>query len=187
MATNLYASFVDAAQAEKAAGALLDFGVAKEDLSLVTNNDRYNYDDDDDTVATQSSDLERDAKQGISTTTGQDAGVGAAKGAGVGLAVGIVAGLASIFVPGFGLVYGGGALASAIGAAVATTAAGAVAGGVTGYLKDQGVDEAVASSYEQDLKNGGALLQVNLASGKVDQATASGIIAKYGGSNMNAY
>jgi len=187
MAANLYASFVDSAQAEKAAGALLDYGVAKEDLSLVTNNDRYNYDDDDDTVNEHSGDTERSAKTGISTTTGADAGAGAAKGAGVGLAVGIVAGLASIFVPGFGLVYGGGALASAIGAAVATTAAGAVAGGVTGYLKDQGVEETAANAYAQDLKNGGALLQVNLANGKVDQATASGIVAKYGGSNMNVY
>jgi hypothetical protein len=187
MASNLYATFVDSAQAEKAAGALLDYGVRKEDLSLVTNNDRFNYDDDDDTVADHSGETERDAKTGISTTTAEDAGVGAAKGAGLGLAVGIVAGLASIFVPGFGLVYGGGALASAIGAAVATTAAGAVAGGVTGYLKDQGVEETVANLYNQNLRNGGALLQVDLAGGNVDSVTAAGIVAKYGGSNLNVY
>ncbi len=34
---HLYATFADAALAEKAAGALLDFGVRKEDLSLVAN------------------------------------------------------------------------------------------------------------------------------------------------------
>lgn len=34
---HLYATFADAAEAEKAAGALLDFGVRKEDLSLVAN------------------------------------------------------------------------------------------------------------------------------------------------------
>jgi len=37
---HLYASFTDAAMAEKAAGALLDYGVRQEDLSLVAN-DQY--------------------------------------------------------------------------------------------------------------------------------------------------
>src|SRR3569833_150808 len=108
MASNIYASFVDAAQAEKAAGALLDYGLSKEDISIVTNNDRFNYDDDDDTVADDGTKTDSAAKQGISTTTGQDAGGGAGKGAGIGLAVGIIAGLASFFVPGFGLLFGGG-------------------------------------------------------------------------------
>ncbi len=37
---HLYATFADAALAEKAAGALLDYGVRKEDLSLVANDSR---------------------------------------------------------------------------------------------------------------------------------------------------
>ena len=37
---HLYASFADAAMAEKAAGALLDYGVRQEDISLVAN-DQY--------------------------------------------------------------------------------------------------------------------------------------------------
>ena len=40
MAQTLYASFADASLAEKAAGALLDYGVRKEDISLVANNER---------------------------------------------------------------------------------------------------------------------------------------------------
>ena len=40
MAQVLYASFADASLAEKAAGALLDFGVRQEDISLVSNNER---------------------------------------------------------------------------------------------------------------------------------------------------
>ena len=40
MAQTLYASFADAALAEKAAGALLDYGVRQEDISLVANNER---------------------------------------------------------------------------------------------------------------------------------------------------
>lgn len=38
MAQTIYASFADASLAEKAAGALLDYGVRQEDLSLVANN-----------------------------------------------------------------------------------------------------------------------------------------------------
>jgi hypothetical protein len=40
MAQTIYASFADASMAEKAAGALLDYGVRQEDLSLVAN-DKY--------------------------------------------------------------------------------------------------------------------------------------------------
>jgi hypothetical protein len=127
------------------------------------------------------------AKSGISTTTPGDAGAGAAKGAGVGLGIGILAALASLFVPGFGIILGGGALATAIGGAVATTGAGAIAGGVTGYLKDQGVEETVAQNYEETLSHGGALLEVNLPSGDVEEETARQVLAKYGASNIGAY
>ena len=42
MPNTLYAAFVDATLAEKAAGALLDHGVRAEDLSLVQHESRYN-------------------------------------------------------------------------------------------------------------------------------------------------
>ena len=38
MSQTIYASFTDVFQAEKAAGALMDYGVRREDLSLVANN-----------------------------------------------------------------------------------------------------------------------------------------------------
>jgi hypothetical protein len=43
MAETLYASFADASQAEKAVGALMDYGVRSEDLSLVTSGSGTNY------------------------------------------------------------------------------------------------------------------------------------------------
>ncbi len=131
--------------------------------------------------------IEKSAKEGISTTTGADAGVGAAKGAGWGLGVGILAALASIAVPGVGLVLGGGALAAALGGLVATTGAGAVAGAVTGYLKDQGVEEHVAQDYQKTVEQGGAMLAVSLPSGPVDEAKGRDILSKYGATNLNAY
>lgn len=264
---HLYASFADSAQAEKAAGALLDYGVRQQDLSLVANdsyrrNDEFitgtnrvdreyetatrtgeygtagvaaNYqsaegvsgvpgtgfaptrgvsvydnparsdldqmDSDDETVlgtadmnpydqggpdsAARNSDLS--AKQGISTTTPEDAGEGALKGTGIGLGVGILASLAALAVPGFGIVLGGGALASAIGATALTAGAGAVAGGVTGYLKEQGVPHTDAERYHGTIEDGGAVLSLNLPSGDVNQETAEQILSKYGATDVNAY
>jgi hypothetical protein len=127
------------------------------------------------------------AKQGFSTTTPGDAAAGAAKGAGIGLGVGILAALASLAVPGFGLVAGGGALATAIAGAAGATAAGAVAGGVHGYLKDQGVPDHVAMDYDHAVKTGGAVLAVSVPSGDVDEATCREILAKYSASNVNTY
>lgn len=276
---HLYASFADASLAEKAAGALLDYGVRQEDISLVAHDDygktRQSYGTEAagagysaldagksvgdrlaqagdsaagavtgavgatgtaagynaaadmqagqaegraamagnesavhgsvgvyDTPTTSSGDMnpldqggpdsaanntDLSAKQGISTTTPEDAGEGAVKGTGIGLGVGILASLAALAVPGFGLVLGGGALAAAIGATALTAGAGAVAGGVTGYLKEQGVPGEAAEAYHGTVQSGGAVLSVNVPSGDVDQATAQTVLSKYGAADVNAY
>ncbi len=238
MAQTLYASFNDASLAEKAAGALLDFGVRNEDISLVsrerngattvngdttvsssdsynTDTSRHDYvqhsatvaerettgainrdfdttDRDSNTIVINHGTGEGDktelaAKQGLSTTTPGDAAAGAAKGAGIGLGIGALAALASLVIPGFGLVVGGGALATAIAGAAGATAAGAVAGGVHGYLKDQGVPDEVAEDYNRSVQNGGAILSINVPSGNVDEATTREILGKYHASNVNTY
>ena len=241
---HLYASFADAALAEKAAGALLDSGVRQEDLSVVANDQ---YDQTQQSYAAQATDpnytagatgsygseggvavynnpaaaglgtagmgagtsaiagdlnpldrggmdsamsqenIETAAKHGISTTTPEDAGEGAVKGTGIGLGVGILASLAALTIPGVGLVLGGGALAAALGATALTAGAGAVAGGATGFLKDQGVPHEAADRYYGAVTGGGAVLSLNIPSGKVDQATAESILSKYGAADMNTY
>ena len=127
------------------------------------------------------------AKHGLSTTTPEDAGSGAVKGAGIGLGLGAVAAIASLFIPGVGLVTGAGALATALGGAALTAGAGAIAGGVTGYLKDQGVPGEAAQRYHGAVENGGALLAIHVPSGKVEQAEAEQIVAKYGGADVSTY
>jgi len=191
MAETLYAAFSDASMAERAAGALLDYGVRKEDVSLVASetyaqtrgahltDDVEDYDEVKDPVAT--------ARRGISTTTGGDAASGAEKGAAIGAGLGVLAGIASLVVPGFGLVLGGGALATALMGAAGATAAGAVAGGATGYLKDQGVPDEAAQNYNRTLTQGGAVIAVRLPSGKVDRAAAEGVISKYQATHVGAY
>lgn len=128
-----------------------------------------------------------DAESGISTTTGEDAASGAGKGAAIGAGVGIIAGLAALIVPPFGLVAGGGALATALAGAAGATAAGAIAGGVFGYLKDQGVPEHVARSYHEVYERGGAILSVHVPSGDVDEAKAESILNKYEALNVGTY
>jgi hypothetical protein len=224
MGTTIYATFQDSDAAERAAGALLDYGVRPEDVSLVrrrgddagiespadaaamedraaqsaastdgykpgasrANDERYdnlgslNREEDD-------YDSELAAKSGITPTTAADAAAGAIKGAGVGLGVGAVAVLVSIFVPGFGLIAGGGALATALAGAVATTGAAAVAGGVTGYLKDQGMDSHVAEHYADAINVGGALISVAVPSGTVDESTVRSIFDKYGAAHVTNF
>lgn len=177
----LYASFADVALAQKAAGALLDHGVEKDHMSLVSHMGGESLEDDDD------HDVVETAKSGISTTTAGDAASGAMKGAGVGLGIGALAALASLFIPGFGLVTGGGALAMALGAAAGTTAAGAVAGGVAGYLVDQGVPEAAAVDYEKALEHGGAIIAISLPSNDVSRTDAEQILNKYQATNLSSY
>lgn len=171
----IYASFADAKDAEKAAGALLDYEMREEDLSFV----RADIDEDQWRSYEEGQELEDKAEGGVTTTTGKDAGAGAAKGAGYGLLAGAVAGLAMLWAPPVGLVLGGGALATAIAGALGATAGGAVAGAVTGYLKDQGVAPEKVREFEDNLESGGAVLELAVPSGEVDLDTAQNILAKY--------
>jgi hypothetical protein len=175
-----------------------DAGMTGRSEPVVTNvhRDEYDasFDRDRDSNTTyvnhatgQGDRAEMAAKQGISTTTPGDAAAGAAKGAGWGLGLGVLAGLASIFVPGFGLVVGGGALATAIAGMAATTAAGAIAGGVYGYLRDQGMPEHIATTYNWAYEHGHAILSVTVPSGDLGEMTAREILEKYGAENINTY
>jgi len=108
-------------------------------------------------------------KEGITTTTPQDAAAGAAVGSGVGLVAGLLAAAAALTIPGFGLVLGGGVLAAALGATVATTAAGAAVGGVTGYLRDMGMPEHAAVNVNDRLREGDYLVSITLDPTRYDE------------------
>lgn len=170
MEQTLYATFGDRSRAEHAVGALLDHGVAAEDISLVAG---WQAD------GGEGADPVEQAKHGISTTTGEDAAAGALQGAGVGLGFGAIAAALSLFIPGLGLVTGGGALAAALAAAAASTAAGAAAGGVVGFLKDQGVGEEFAAHSEEMVRGGGVLISVRVPSGPVGEGRAAEILSRY--------
>ena len=116
-------------------------------------------------------------KEGITTTTPQDAAAGAAVGSGVGLVAGLLAAAAALTIPGFGLVLGGGVLAAAFGATAATAAAGAAVGGVTGYLRDMGMPEHAAASVHDRLTEGDYLLTAQVDPTRYDEITQ--LLQKY--------
>ena len=113
--------------------------------------------------------VESVGKEGVTTTTAADAGVGAAIGSGFGLLAGILASAAALTIPGFGLVLAGGAFAAGVGATLATGAAGAIAGGVAGYLRDMGMNEAAAASYAERINEGDYLISVTADTSGYDE------------------
>jgi hypothetical protein len=200
MNKTIYASFATINDAEHATGALMDFGLNAEDISLIAHEQHeshglkytahdLNRSDDHAAVYTNESQTVNDhhgldAKAGISTTTGADAAVGAGKGTGIGLGVGVAAALAAMFIPGVGLVIGGGALALALGGAAASAGAGAIAGGALGYMKDQGVNEESINLYRDTFEKGGAILAVQLPE-DVAESSVDVILSKYNALNIS--
>jgi hypothetical protein len=175
--STLIAAFHNPDNAAKAAGALLDHGVDKDDLDIlvgiaIANSWQANGAVDNDLV--------EKVEQGVTTTTAADAAKGARSGAGVGAALGILGGVASLFIPGYGLVLGGGALATALTSALGAVAAGAATGGVTGYLKDMGADEAISTEFDGVVRENGAILSIHLSSKGPDEITVKALLGKYG-------
>ena len=147
--------FSNVERAADAMAALMDHGVSASSMDLVANSSYGEM-----LIARKHNVYAEKAKSGVTTTTAADAVDGAKKGGIAGLATGVIAGVASLIVPGYGIVLGGGALATALGAAVGTGAAGMAAGGITGYLKDLGAGEKVALEMEEAVKNGGGVLTI---------------------------
>lgn len=187
MKETLYASFADILDAERATGALLDYGLNSEDISLIAHErhaDRVNTYTGE--VIMHDSEEDLAAKTGISTTTSADAASAALTGSSIGLGVGVAIALASVFVPGIGLVVGGGALSLALAGVAGATGAGAVAGGVLGYLKDQGVPDQAVAVYHETFQQGGAILAVTLPA-DVTRTDVVAVLNKYNAQNIGNY
>ena len=166
----LFASFVSTHDAQKAAAALLDQGAKNDDLSIVSHESGAVA------VGRGEGEAEETAKHGVTTTTGADAAYGAAKGLTFGAGLAMLGVVATALIPGVGVLMGAGAVATAI---FGSAAAGAAAGGVVGYLKDQGMNEEVAAAYHARVAAGGAILALNLPSGRLDEAQAEALMVKY--------
>jgi uncharacterized protein YjbJ (UPF0337 family) len=163
MARRVTATFDSREAAERAAAALVDLGADRDHISTLARGESGTTDTSEmghregDHVIEPAREV-GDSGAALTTTDEHDATQGAATGAALGAVAGIAAGLASLLGPGFGLVTAGGALAWALGGAAGATAAGAVAGGVYGGLRDIGIEDQHARTYEERVRSGDVLL-----------------------------
>jgi hypothetical protein len=163
------AVFDSRSEAEAAIGELRDAGVDNSKLSVIGR------DEDGTTVTDGSGEREKD-------------GLGdAAKGALGGAGIGAILGIAALAIPGVGPLVAAGAIASSAipGAAAIGAGAGAVAGGLTGMLKDHGVDEDDATYYEGRINEGGIFVSVDASEDDVSTETVREILSRNGGHNAS--
>jgi hypothetical protein len=189
MAQRVAAIFISREAAERAADALVDLGAEWEHVSMLSRGE---------SGGVTASQVERregedfveparevgDTGAPITTTDEHEAARGATTGAVVGAGVGIAAGLASLMVPGFGIIMAAGPLAWAIGGAAGATAAGAVAGGVFGGLRDIGIEEKYARTYEERLRGGDVLLTASLPT-MVSNDRVLEVLAEHGAEDVS--
>ncbi len=178
------ALFDNREDAERAVAALRDHGIAEDCISVLAlsadgSGTTTDLDEKDNATAPGKD-------EGLTTTTAADAGKGAEEGVFIGAGLGLAAAVASIFLPGFGLIVGGGALATALSGALGMTVGGALAGGVMGFLVDQGMPEHAAKAYAEGLKRGGIIVSVH----DTNDATPDEIhtlFEKYGGQERGTH
>lgn len=105
------------------------------------------------------------------------------KGALAGGGAGALLGIAALAIPGVGPLAAAGAIAAgAVPEAMAIGAgAGALAGGLTGLLKEHGVDEDDARYYEERIHGGGIFLSVNAQEAGIGAEQLREILWRNGG------
>jgi uncharacterized membrane protein len=155
-------------EAERAVTELRSAGVSDQSVSIIARDEGH-------TTATDGTGADTGEKA-------EDAGKGAIGGA----VLGGILGVAALAIPGVGPLAAAGAIASGAipGAAAIGAGAGAVAGGLTGLLKDHGVDENDASYYEDRIKQGGTFVSVR-DDGGFDRERAREILYRNGGHNSS--
>jgi hypothetical protein len=112
----------------------------------------------------------------VGTKDAKGAVAGALTGSMVG---GVVAAAISLLIPGVGPVVAGGILASFFGGAIAGTAVGGILGAMTGL----GVSEDEARYYEEEFRDGRAIVAVRAGARVRD---AADILARFGGRNIHS-
>lgn len=136
---------------------LVDFGLPRDNISLMANDTSGNY----------STYLSGTTGPAATAQPVESTASGAATGAGIGAIIGglggLLVGLGILVIPGVGPVLAAGPLATAIsaltGAGVGAMAGGA-AGGLIGALVDLGLPEESAGNYAEGIRRGGILVTV---------------------------
>ncbi|MBX9456550.1 MAG: hypothetical protein KL863_11320 [Rhizobium sp.] len=133
--SGLFDTRSDAAQA---IDDLMERGVPRHDISIVSNDSAGWY--------------AEDSKEEAGAETG--AGIGALAGG----AGGLLAGLGVLAIPGIGELVAAGWLLSTLAGATAGAIVGGATGGLVALLMDHGIDERDAHVFAEGLKRGGTLV-----------------------------
>ena len=135
-------------EAERALSELRSAGVPEGSISILGRGEGGEFSDDigDGRVG----DNDHEAKEDV------------VQGAAIGAGAGALLGVAALAIPGVGPLAAAGAIASSAipTAALIGGGAGMAAGGVTGLLKDHGVDDDDVTYYDERLRSGGYVLTV---------------------------
>lgn len=149
MSQRVSALFPTRDDAERAAAALIDHGVSREEISLLARGPIRGE------VPEPASPAE------ITYTSDADVKAGAAAGAGIGGVIGLLATATALAMPGLGPVYAAGTIAAALATGSAMGGvAGALVGGVYGALRDLGMGESDAQRFERGIQAGATLVSV---------------------------
>lgn len=161
MAKSVVGLFDTSQDAQGAVQELRNAGFGADDISVVANNARgeYNVRDGDSEAAA-------------------GAGAGATGGAVLGGLAGLLVGLGALAIPGVGPVVAAGTLATTLGTTAAGAGLGAAAGGLVGALVGAGIPENDANIYAEGVRRGGALVTVQAASDE-DADRAADIMDRY--------
>ena len=139
---NVIGVFDNSSQAHAAVERMINAGIERDQISLVSPD--------------AEPDRNRDETTEHTSGAGKGAGIGAALG-GVG---GLIAGIAGLAIPGIGPIIAAGPIAAAIGGMLGGAGLGAAAGGLIGALTDMGVPEEDARHYEDQVRQGKSLVTV---------------------------
>ncbi len=171
MAERVTALFPTRDDAERAAAALMDHGVSREEISILARGPvRGEVPEPADSNA-------------LTYTSDADVKAGAAAGAGVGGVLGLLATAAAIMVPGVGPIFAIGTVAAALVTGTAMGGvAGAIAGGVYGALRDLGMGESDAQRFERGVQAGATLVSAH--SMALPTAAVEAEFAKYNASDI---
>lgn len=137
---------------------LIERGIPRDDISIVSNDSSGWYDED--------------SKEEAGAETG--ASIGAIAGG----AGGLLAGLGLLTIPGIGELVAAGWLLSAAAGAAAGAVVGGAAGGLVVWLMDHGLDERDAHVFAEGLKRGGTLVTARVPDERAVAAEA--IFLKHG-------
>jgi uncharacterized membrane protein len=142
MAKNVVGLFDDQAEAESAVRDLLEAGIRREDVSVVSSDPEGRY--------------RKETVDEEGNLAGEGAATGAASGAVVGGIVGLLIGVGTLAFPAAGIVAAG-----PIAGLLAGAGAGAVAGGIIGALIGLGIPEEHAETYAESVRRGSVVVAVH--------------------------